>query len=166
MEQAWSLIESLPTEPLARKLRTLGCPAVRLGRLPHPKDDLLPAVLPDFSATGRLAVDHFAERQFRHVAYIGRNPWALLKAMYDAYRDRAKELGCAYHLLRVHNGPEKGAEKYDIRAREVGEWLTKLPKPIGILAFSDTEAAIRAVIAFAARAAEEDIPVPALPAFA
>jgi LacI family transcriptional regulator len=136
-----ALIQSLPTEPLARRLRTLGCPAVRLGKLPHPKDDLLPAVLPDFIATGRLAADHFAERRFRHVAYVGRKPWALLKSMYDAYRERAEELECGCHLLRLRTGPEKGTEKYDIRARQVGEWLIKLPKPVGILAFNDSEAA-------------------------
>jgi LacI family transcriptional regulator len=137
-----ALIDSLPTDPLAKRLRKMGCPAVRLGRLPHPKDDLLPAVLPDTLAIGRLAADHFAERQFRHMAYIGRTIWSMSQSMYEAFRDRAEELGSTCHLLRLESGPkERGAARYDRRAREVGEWLRTRPKPLGLLSFSDSEAA-------------------------
>lgn len=62
---AGALLGCLPTDPLAQHLRKIACPAVRLGRLPHPRDALPPAVLPDPSAIGRLAAEHFAERRFR-----------------------------------------------------------------------------------------------------
>ena len=141
-EPSGALIEWLPTEPLARRLRKIGCPTVRLGKLPHPKDELLPAVLPDVVTTGRLAAEHFAERQFNNVAYIGRKPWSLSRPMYQAFRDRAAELDCTCHLLRVGSGRSMpGAAKYEGRVREVGQWLAGLPKPVGVLSFSDLRAA-------------------------
>jgi LacI family transcriptional regulator len=141
-EPSGALIESLPTEPLARRLRKMGCPTVRLGQLAHPNDEILPAVLPDGVATGHLAAEHFAEREFRNVAYVGRRPWSLSRTMYEAFRDRAEALGCTSHLLRV--GGEKSmteTAKYELRARQVGQWLTGLPKPVGVLSFSDSQAA-------------------------
>lgn len=137
-----ALIESLPTDPLARRLRRMGCPAVRLGRLPHPKDALLPAVLPDAVAIGRLAAEHFFERRFVHLAYVGHKPWSMSRVMYEAFRDRAAELKGTCHLLRLET-PQgvEGAAKYDLRAQQVGAWLTDLPKPVGLLAFADAEGA-------------------------
>jgi len=136
-----ALIEWLPTDPLARDLRKMGCPSVRLGKLPHPNDDLLPAVIPDGVATGRFAAEHFAERRFKNVAYVGRKPWSLSRTMYEAFRDRAAELGGTCHLLRIGNETVTGRQKYEARALEVGQWLKGLPKPVGLLAFSDSQAA-------------------------
>ena len=78
----------------------LDCPVVRIGNLPHPLDHQIPAVIIDFVAAGRIAAEYFAERNFKHLAYIGKKPWHELRVIYDKFNLRAKQLGCTCDLLR------------------------------------------------------------------
>jgi LacI family transcriptional regulator len=124
----------------------MGVTVVRLGEFPHPQDHEMPAVLPDIAAAGRLAADHFAEREFRHVAYIGHQPWKGAKTRYDGFRERAVERGCECHLLRLKEpkGPLSSARitARDKRWRhEIVSWLKNLPKPVGLFLYNDTMAA-------------------------
>jgi LacI family transcriptional regulator len=140
-----ALVNCPPTAPLAKRLRKMGCPTVRLGYLSHPRDRLLPAVLSDMVATGRLAADHFADRGFKHVAYVGHVPWSSHHLAYKAFRARAAEQGLVCHLYRFATGDrrkgESDAARFDRRARQIGAWLVGLPKPIGVLTYSDGMAA-------------------------
>jgi len=151
-----AIIGYLPDEPLAIKLRQMGCPAVRLARWMHPDDHLLPTVMRDEVAVGRLAAEHFAERQFRHVAFVGHSPWPMERTpLYvDAFKNRAHELGIEYHLYRLKNpGSESPEAKYNRRSHEVGQWLSGLPKPLGLLAYSDIWGATLCTICRQARLA-------------
>jgi LacI family transcriptional regulator len=135
-----ALIEFLPDESLSVKLREMGCPAVRLGTYPHPADHKLPVIINDHAATGRLAADHFAERQFKHVAYIGHNPWPMerIPLVYVAFERQAMSVECECHLLRLDNHLLSQSEQtYQMKEHLVGEWLAALPKPVGLLAFND-----------------------------
>ncbi len=135
-----ALLDLLPEEPLTRQLRDMGCPTVRLGRLPHPLDHLLPAVLPDQVAAGRMAAEHFAVRQFRHVGYVGHDPWPMdsCPPLFAAFRDRAAELGCQCHLCRIKEDMDwSGDRKHSHRVQVIGEWLKDVSEPIGLLAFTD-----------------------------
>lgn len=131
LDQQWS-------EPLPRRLRQLGCPAVRVALSPHPRDGVYPAVAADKPAAGRLAAEHFAERSFRHVGFVGYQPLSVYKALYESLRARAVELGCEAHLfafppLPAHVAPK---QKPGLRRRQLQAWLTQVPKPIGVLGFS------------------------------
>lgn len=100
---AGAIVSCLPDAPLAKQLCKMGCPSVRLGSLPHPEDALLPAVVPDFAAAGRLAADHFAERGFREVGFVGCDPTRVGENLYTCYRAfeaRLTELGLRCHLHR------------------------------------------------------------------
>lgn len=140
-----ALVSCLPNDPLVRQLRKMGCPAVRVGMLPHPRDALLPAVLPDLAARGQLAADHFAERGFRQVGFVGHHPWSDARLVYEAFRDRVTKRGLACHLYQIVSGDRKAgesdAEMFDRRAEAIGAWLAGLPKPIGIHTYGDTMAA-------------------------
>ncbi len=96
-----ALVNLLPDDPRVRKLRRRGCRVVRLGSFPHPKDDQVPAVLPDHVAEGRLAAEFFAERGFRHVGYVRSDPWSKFLVLFDSFQARAVELGMACHLHRT-----------------------------------------------------------------
>ena len=74
---AGAFVLDLPTSPLVGELRRqgMGMATVRLGQQSHPDGGKVPAVLPDRQAAWRLAADHFADRDFRHVAFVGREPW-------------------------------------------------------------------------------------------
>jgi LacI family transcriptional regulator len=134
-----AIVQQLPNDPLVRKLLKMGCPVVRVGMLPHPKDVLVPAVMPDFGAAGALAAEHFFERGFKHLGYVGFKPWSARKGFYDGFKKRARELGCNCHLLRFESGTggDTKEEIYYFRQRLVGDWLRDIPKPFGLLGYVD-----------------------------
>lgn len=142
-----AFVKSLPDSDLVQKLLKKGCKVVRLGRLPHPMDNQVPAVLPNHAAYGRRAAEHFHERQFHDVAYIGRDPWSDMQPLYEGFKERAEQLGITCHLLRFKRLAEKkpdttrAAAKYRQRLAEFNEWTKTLRLPIGLLAFCDYAAA-------------------------
>lgn len=137
-----AIIDCRPTQRLARRMRALGIPVVRLGWRPHAQDRLLPAVVPDHAAAGRLAAMHFSERGFRHVAYEASVLWADARPLYHGFRLAARELGLACERFRVSGSPpalpltRTTAAEHERRARQIGRWPTALPKPVGILSLS------------------------------
>lgn len=135
---AGAIVRALPTDPLARRLLGMGMPVIRIGNLPHPDDHLLPAVLFDAEAASRMAAEHFHERRFKHLGFIGRDPWGDSQVLYEKFRIRAAELDCQCHLVQIKQS--QGADpvaRYQERAREVGAWLHEMPKPLGIFAYND-----------------------------
>jgi LacI family transcriptional regulator len=141
LEPQGALTTLLPSDDLVKALLARRCPVVRLGHLPHPEDNLVPAVMEDRRAFGRLAADHFSERGFRHVAYRAHLPWSDGKAIYEGFRTRAVELGMTPHLLRVGQRLEESrALKLESRRGETISWLRNLPKPVGFLAYADAMA--------------------------
>ncbi len=143
-EPAGAIVDGMPDSPLFRHLLESGCPTVRIGRLPHPDDAAEPVVLEDLKAVGRIGAEHFVERAFRHVAYVGRAPWSDSKLIYEGFKDRAAELGCECHFLQFGRPAGKGVPielKWLFREKQFSEWIHKVPKPIGLLTFGDSEAA-------------------------
>ncbi len=133
-----ALINLPPTVKEVEHIMRLGCPVVRVGRLPHPLDDQVPAVVEDLAATGRMAAEYFAERGFHDVGYIGREPWADLEPMYHGFHVQTVALGGRCHLLqlRVVRG-HAFRTHYDKCKRAVADWLADLPQSLGLFAFSD-----------------------------
>ena len=139
---AGAFLDRAPDDPLIRQLRKLGCPVVRVGTSSHPRDSAVPAVIEDQAAAGRLAAEHFAERRFRHVGFVMYHAVGEWTPLYEALRARAVALGCECHRL-VYSRLTKEqkafswTEKDQLRRREFQQWLQSVPKPIGLLAFSD-----------------------------
>ncbi len=136
-----AIVDCRPSDPLAKRLLKMGLPVVRLGRRPCTQDAEVPAVLPDHAAAGKLAVAHFAERGFERVAYESSVPWVEAYPLYDGFLAAAREQGMGCDLCRMGEAPAKlvsriTAAEHDRRAREIGEWLQSLPKPVGVLSFS------------------------------
>lgn len=130
---------------LYRRLKEANCPLVEIQALLPARPAAWPVVALDLRKEGRLAADHFIERGFRHVAFLGHKPLTNSQNLYDAFRERAAELGCNCELFQL--APRaKGAEKpeevlYRQHERQIVVWLRKCPKPIGILTYSDIRAA-------------------------
>ncbi len=140
---AGALIGELPTSALARRLIEERCPVVRLAAFPCPDDEILPTVLPDLAAAGRLAAEHFADRGFKEVAYVGydpQDPGANSHAMYEAFRQRAEALGMAFRLKSLKEDFEGIDGKHEKRIQGLAAWLGELPKPVGVFAYDDTMA--------------------------
>jgi LacI family transcriptional regulator len=137
-----ALVNYLPGSDAVAEMEDLGCAVVRLGKLPHPNDAMLPAVLPDWAAEGVLAADHFHEREFRHVAFYGSEPWGDGEVLFAALNKRAAELNMVCHLGQFRFGKEQGkTNRAERRRAEFVDWIRQLPKPIGLLVAGSHRAA-------------------------
>lgn len=139
-----ALTNQLPDNVPIESLLQRGIPTVRMGQWPHPQDFQVPAVIPDHAAVGVLAAEHFAERDFKHVACIGNEPWGNNRTTYEAFASRAAALGCECHLLREDSQVliklSPGLERWQHRREQFIAWLATLPRPIGLLLFGDVQA--------------------------
>ncbi len=140
-----ALLSCLATEPHAQRFLAQGVPAVRLGRLAHPDDHRMPAIIPDQLASGRLAAEHFAQRGFVHLGFVGYTPWRDRKLLYEGFSERALELGCKCHLLALSEDELRSKVTptrnfYDVQKQYVCEWWKTLPRPLGLLASGDMAA--------------------------
>lgn len=141
-----AVINSLPDSPLCRDLRAKGCHVVRMGRLPHPMDNVVPAILEDHVAEGQIAAEHFIERRFRSLAYCGSRPLGDFTPMFERFRDLAIQRGCTCNLLQLSTDGDNrpNVDRYDRRLSQFRKWIRKVPKPLGLLTFSDHRAAMLA----------------------
>jgi LacI family transcriptional regulator len=84
----------------------------------------LPTVLPDDLAIGTMAADYLLSLGFRELGFCwgGDAPYSKLRL--QALRERAAALG-----IQVH--------EFNARRQDLGQWLTSLPKSIGVLGCND-----------------------------
>jgi LacI family transcriptional regulator len=148
------------SHPRVQELHRVGCHLIRLGYVPSLWDDLLPAVVEDHAAAGRLAAEHFVGRRFRHVGFVGYGQMTLFKSMADPFRDHAQKLGAEFHLMLFPKLTKRQdrlptAEKRRVRIHQLVQWFREAPTPIGMLAWSDNHGGR---ISVAAREAGLDIP--------
>jgi len=138
-----------PENAMVRNLKKLACPMVRICGVPLPSDDTVPDIVADLELAGRMAADHFAERGYKHVAYLGHKPWSNARHMYEAFADQAKknEMVCHLHQFERHPNLSDQKKRERIRLKEIAEWLLDMPKPIGLLTYSDDRAARTCVAA-------------------
>jgi len=146
------LTNYLPSALEVDPLKRLGCPVVRMGRLPNPEDDAtLPASLPDVAHAARMAGDYFAQRGFRVWTLVGHENTLIIEAIDQTLRAHAAEWQCAYHLHPLTNAgagggggssPTRHPDRYDRRRHDLLRWLEALPKPVGLLTTSPSVAAM------------------------
>ena len=143
LEIEGALLETPIPDPRTRKILARVRAAVRIGVAPTRGDRRLPAILPDQAAEGRLAAEHFAERGFHHVGYVGNRPLQELRTLFERFRDRAAELGMKCHLLQIT--PVERVVDLDScilsKQKTFTDWLRTVPQPLGLLAPNDKRAA-------------------------
>jgi LacI family transcriptional regulator len=138
LELAGAITTLLPDDPLVEKLRSWGCPTVRLGRIEHPDDGEIPAVLADFVELGRLAAEHFIVRGFRNLALVGHELYRPLQHMQAGMVALGNASNCTCSVLAY---PNIGSTTPNVpfgsgksgREKAIQHWLGSLPKPVGIL---------------------------------
>jgi LacI family transcriptional regulator len=137
------VIARVATSSLARQLRGLGVPVVDLYR--EDQRYGLPGVLPDQCAVVRLAAEHFLDRGFRHFAYCG-FPGVLFSSLRQKFL--AEYLAHLGHKLHAYAAPSAvrcrglaGIEACALdQAGDLAQWLSGLPRPVGLLACNDIRA--------------------------
>lgn len=132
----------------------LGCTKINPDYLQFVKDLKLPAVdlsvfgqnagLPsiefDPAAIAHQAADHFTERGIRNFAWYPNDYSPPVQFRERAYVRHMQRAGHDVHLIPAGNsGGDTGGEKPDWReaAEVLGQRLAKLPRPVGVLCYSD-----------------------------
>jgi LacI family transcriptional regulator len=147
-----ALVDSLGDSALVQQLYKMGCQVVRLGRQAHPFDRLVPAVIPDDHEAGRIAAQHFHERSFQNIAYLGWDPDdkdSNSHLLYKGFKQFAVGNGMhldVYSMRDRHVKDESASVRFERLKNEIGEWLLALPKPVGLFSFNDLMAARACVI--------------------
>jgi LacI family transcriptional regulator len=125
------------TRKIAEVVARLKVPAV--DTLNHLRDLNVPAVLPDHCAVARAAVEHLAEREFRHFAFVGvdRATWSAHRR--DAVCETLSSMG---HMCHVYSpvSRRRFLESWEGGQQDLAEWLNGLPKPLGVIAAHDLRA--------------------------
>ena len=98
----------------------------------------------DNEGIGHMAADHFLSLGFKHLAYCGLHgmEWSSLRA--KAFAQRAAKAGVKTSLYKPFT-PRPG-ESWYIEEKYLGDWLSELPKPIGLMACNDDRARMVAEI--------------------
>jgi len=100
--------------------------------------DRLPTVVSDNRLVGRMAAEHLLSRGFRSLAYGGDSDFAYSRLRWDGFAEAAKQAGLA---CRKNDQPRgRVGRPWDNWRRTMGRWVTELPKPVGLMAFTDAHA--------------------------
>ncbi len=145
--RADGVIANVNSPEMAQALADYGAPVVNVAD--HTVEGIAaPSIRTDDNVSTRMAVDHFIERGFRRLAFVGPrhtpNPIWYAKV----FRQTAEKEGLPHAEFTVH-------DNYRDQIDELVPWLRSLPKPIGILVWGLGVAQV--VVDCCMRA---DIPVP------
>jgi LacI family transcriptional regulator len=130
------LIARVATRRNAAALAALGVPVVNVsGQIATPR---LPLINTDDLRTGRLALRHLHGRAFRHFAYCGNATHLGSVRRYRGFCAEARDLGVKAAIPRhiLPQGDQNAPYPDATRAR-LATWLKALPRPVGILGFTD-----------------------------
>lgn len=134
------VIARLSTPQTAEALLRTGVPIVNVSSIALAgKAAAIPRVASDVAAGGGLAARHFLDRGFKHFGYVGLQKLSYVREHRESFTALLEEKGCACHVLALGDRPEVA----EIPAVLV-EWLEKLPKPVGVLTWNNSQG--RAVI--------------------
>jgi LacI family transcriptional regulator len=116
------IIAMLTSEAVEKAARELRVPAVNVSSWCK---GVLPRVVPDNQAIGRMAAEHFLSRGFRHFAFAGMAQRLFSQQRQEGFMAALREAG------HTSQGISEGAEARVLRS---------LPKPVGVMACNDLRA--------------------------
>ncbi|TWT32878.1 AraC family transcriptional regulator [Blastopirellula retiformator] len=121
---------------LADEILQAGLPCVNVSWYEYGQGTIARCTL-DEEESGRLAAKYYLEKKYAHFAYCG-SPW---RPNYDDLFGRAYSQALNAAGYDCHHYPASGIDReqpWINQLRQLGDWLTKLPKPCGVLAI-DTQ---------------------------
>lgn len=89
---------------------------------------------------GKLAADHFMERGFRNFAYCDYAPSPAKLWSEERQRSFSARLAKRGFTCAVFHPRQKTMRRWNSVLRDLGEWLQRLPKPVGVLGANDRRA--------------------------
>ena len=130
-----TLRDNPETVAFVKSLRRRNKPVVDL-TFNHP-EMRLPRVSGDHAAMGRLAHEHFAERNFRHFAWFSTNWLNIHKLRYEGFAGQDS----VPRWVISEEAPPDRIDDFAWFERWLGAKLRTAPKPLALLAYDDADAA-------------------------
>ncbi|MBN2293428.1 MAG: DNA-binding transcriptional regulator [Pirellulales bacterium] len=100
----------------------------------------IPYVGTDNTAVSQLAADHLLERGFVHFAYCGYSPTPVNGCSERRERAFHEAICRAGHTCTVKNIPDTASNTWESLSAELADWLSSLPRPLGIMTSNDARA--------------------------
>ncbi len=133
------VIARIETAEIAKSISKLRVPVVDLSSSRRVAD--IPWVETDDEAIASIAFEHLFERGFRHFAFCGPKNFNWSTWRMEHFVKRCQNAGVPYDCFHTDSpyarSPSRTARKPTLEA-----WLTKLPKPTGMLCAYDIQAQI------------------------
>jgi LacI family transcriptional regulator len=128
------------TPELAAAARRAGVPLVNTWFNSPVREDL-PGVFPDFSAIGRLAGEHLAERGFRRFGCLGVRGETGTRIVSTAFHRVLRGLGCGCNCARTSREYRRTSRSWSRFQEGLDAWIDSWTPPVGLLvAYHDTTA--------------------------
>ncbi|WP_442485762.1 substrate-binding domain-containing protein [Aeoliella sp. SH292] len=141
--ESWSgdaVIARLSTPELEQALLAANLPTVILDMEPHQSDPKHPLshfadLSVDSAAAAHLAAEHLLERNFPAYAFVGVDNKIWSEEREKAFVESVTKAG---YDVAVYKPPKKVmGKRWEAERPYLAEWLTKLPKPVGVMACND-----------------------------
>lgn len=134
IKEGWQgdgVIARVSDENLAEQIRELNLPAINVSVI-QLQGMSFPSIYTDEYALAEMAVEHFTQRGFQHLAYmsVGQEPY--MQARGQNLQRIAEEQGLT---CQVFGRKLSSKSSWEAQRREISLWLAQLPKPVGILAW-------------------------------
>ncbi|WP_146527572.1 AraC family transcriptional regulator [Novipirellula artificiosorum] len=153
------VIARIENAKIAQSVERFGVPTVDLRGLFHPRRGV--CFNTDPNACAAIAVEHFRQRGFRHLAYCGYEEVDFSDQRRDAFLNCCVELGMIPNVLSSQRKPKQSVGEHHVDTlgreaqgesdeKEIAQWLATLPKPVGVFACNDMRG--RQVLGAASRA--------------
>lgn len=99
----------------------------------------VPLVHTDDHAVGRLGAEHLMERGYRNLAFCGYPSAFWSDARREGFERAVREAGARFSDYGMDQpGPGRGGpEAWELQQASLSQWLSNLPKPVGVMATHD-----------------------------
>jgi len=124
------VIARIENQRTARQVRRLGLPVVDVSAAGLAEE--FPVVETDDDAIVRLALQHFADRGLRNLAFCGDSRFGWSNKRHESFMTHTRERGVEPHEFVLRETAPAAVNR-----RALVSWLRGLPKPVGILACYD-----------------------------
>jgi LacI family transcriptional regulator len=128
------IIARIETKSIARAVQATQLPAVDVSSARELST--IPWVETDDQKIAQLAIQHFFEKGFRHLAFCGEGSFNWSRWRRDAFVAEAKKAGI--NALVFHVDDDSSGMTWPHARRRLMRWLAELPEPCGLMAAYDS----------------------------
>ena len=128
------IIARIETKSIARAVQATQLPAVDVSSARELST--IPWVETDDRKIAQLAIQHFFEKGFRHLAFCGEGSFNWSRWRRDAFVAEAKKAGI--NALVFHVDDDSSGMTWPHARRRLMRWLAELPEPCGLMAAYDS----------------------------